>query len=324
MSLNQSAMEQHDESPEKRREKEETGTFCPSFSKLSITDNPSAAVASRIRPDLIPILSLDYSQSFRAHPASPPALPVLHVPGQPTGVSSISSATHSSKSTSLFSRPQSSSTLPTRLEAEEPVQTGQTKDQTQHNLPSVPSSVQATDGSGSVTSVSTTDEIDLIWGQGDVANQFGVSSSRNHLRRKRTRKEQVVVVHQGEDGKCMELTFLMKRSNHPLDHIGTSFDHHDPGVLPLSNKQLSALTVLAIFVFTDLFVTMYAFILLTNGAVTLRQANCVLRLSTYILASCTATAMGVVRRPRYEVLGGFVAVLLVGSSIRTELFEWLL
>jgi hypothetical protein len=318
-------MQQSVTAPEERRETEETRTSSLPSSSLLSAHNLQAAIAPAIRPDLLAILNRNYGPPFTTHSAAPPTISVSPVFEQSAGVHSSSSATRSSRSASLFSRQQSSSsTLPTPVETEGSEQNGHTKDRIQDTPPSVPSSVNATDGSDSATSVSTADEIDHIWGQGDVANQFNVFIPRDHPRRRRARREQVVVVHQNEDGECMDFTSLMKTPNQFAAPINTTFEHRGPGVSPLSNKQLAALTVLAFLAFTNLFFTTYVCIVLTQGAITLRRANCVMRLSTYISALCTATAMGVVRRPLYEILGGFVAVLLVGNGIRTELLEWLL
>jgi hypothetical protein len=175
----------------------------------SIADmSPTATVMPELRPDLTDILSRDYGHPFASDVPTPPTISVSPILEQPTGTSVVfpSSAGPTSESPSIFSQQQSSeSTIPTQGETEE------SEDQPRNNYahhtpPSLPSSVNATDGSASVTSVSTTDETDHYWEQGDVANQFHVLSSRyspRPRRSKKSRQDNEVVPPNQEDGRFM-------------------------------------------------------------------------------------------------------------------------
>jgi hypothetical protein len=208
MSPISSKAQQRAGSPAKGHEDEKTGK-CGLFPhKLSpMLTSPTAALMEQIPPHLVDVLSRNYDNPFVADVRPPPKISISPTTEQPAGdpLRSNSTAGRSSRSTSIFSREQSTlSTIPTQVEPEESNDHKPKQDDAHHTSPSLPWSVKATVGSSSVTSASVAEEIDYIWEHGDSGNQFGVFSSKSpprHRRRRNKREKVVVVQHDRSDGR---------------------------------------------------------------------------------------------------------------------------
>jgi len=162
--------------------------------ELFLTLNIDAETHEHLRPDLDSVLQKfdPVTHQFRTN-ATSPNLPSL---------ASTTSTGRTSRSTSLFSRQQPSSTLPSQYETDLLQEHEPTKTSEQDAVALASSSVRATHGSDSSTSASTADEIEYIWNLGDQSSQFDVSGARTHPRRRRNRRRSdIVVVHQNAHGR---------------------------------------------------------------------------------------------------------------------------
>jgi len=192
----------------------------------------------------------------------------------------------------VISRHESFSTPPTSNGAQEPDQQGDDKGGEMQSL----SSVRATYGSDTATSVAGDEDEDFVW-MGNRSMQFGESPIEDDLPPKHVPRRSVVVIH--ED--CV--TDSQNEVRDDVKHTSVDVASHTPTL------RNAFLVFLAIVIFAYIIIPIYNFVLARAGFVTPEEMSAILSHSAHVIALCAFAAITVVRLPWWVAL--LVALLII-------------
>jgi hypothetical protein len=161
------------------------------------------------------------------------------------------------------------------------------------------SSANATNGSDSRSTTTSTNKIEYIWDGGDIPSTPH-DAKFPPIKHIRQRSKAV-----------SEILEYRSAHNHDQEHILTPLTTTTARLILLVLLTLSSLT-------SSLFAT-YIFLQAQQGLASLKETKFVLLLATHSIAICAAASSVVLRRPLSEALLVFTAVMVCGAGIRSEI-----